>query len=540
MLFRGKYINFAVANLIIAMKQLLTALTFIICLAIQTNAAQTPLKLSSATDSLKTTLKLRKSRMSQRLARIDSLKSELAAEASPSAEKLSKIAGAYNGLNVDSALFYYNQAWRKAEADGNLKLRNLILINYAEQLPKIALFSEAIATLDSICPDSLDLAGKKLFYSVRSHIYIDAIRYHPLAFRKEDNTARAIADLDTLGVLFNEKSLAKRLTQAQSHFLKGQETMALGELNEVFDNLSPNDPTYAIIAGMLASFYSDKPDKTDEYLYYLTISATADALNANGEEASLMLLGSELFRMGDTDQAFEYLTASSEALKESGARMLISEIAPPMSIFAETMRTREESHNLWIIILSVIMIAIAAASGWLIWHGRRVSSSRAAANQKLTASISMRDQYISQLLEICSVYVEGLEDFNRLVGRKLKANQIQDLLKMIESGKMMQDQTERFFEVFDTAVFNIFPNFLGDVNAFLLPDKQMAIPEPGKLSPELRIVAFMRLGVTDSNRLSKFLGLSLNTVYTYRNRLKGRASERDKFEENIQNLGKNA
>lgn len=145
------------------MKQLLTALTFIICLAIQTNAAQTPLKLSSATDSLKTTLKLRKSRMSQRLARIDSLKSELAAEASPSAEKLSKIAGAYNGLNVDSALFYYNQAWRKAEADGNLKLRNLILINYAEQLPKIALFSEAIATLDSICPDSLDLAGKKCF-----------------------------------------------------------------------------------------------------------------------------------------------------------------------------------------------------------------------------------------------------------------------------------------------------------------------------------------------------------------------------------------
>lgn len=172
MLFRGKYINFAVANLIIAMKQLLTALTFIICLAIQTNAAQTPLKLSSATDSLKTTLKLRKSRMSQRLARIDSLKSELAAEASPSAEKLSKIAGAYNGLNVDSALFYYNQAWRKAEADGNLKLRNLILINYAEQLPKIALFSEAIATLDSICPDSLDLAGKKMFYSARSHIYI--------------------------------------------------------------------------------------------------------------------------------------------------------------------------------------------------------------------------------------------------------------------------------------------------------------------------------------------------------------------------------
>ena len=50
----------------------------------------------------------------------------------------------------------------------------------------------------------------------------------------------------------------------------------------------------------------------------------------------------------------------------------------------------------------------------------------------------------------------------------------------------------------------------------------------------------MRLGVTDSTRLAKFLGLSLNTVYTYRNRMKNRAKKRETFETDILSIGKKA
>ena len=78
-----------------------------------------------------------------------------------------------------------------------------------------------------------------------------------------------------------------------------------------------------------------------------------------------------------------------------------------------------------------------------------------------------------------------------------------------------------------------FPNFLVGLNRLLQPDKQLSLLPGDRLSPELRIAAFMRLGVTDSARLSQALGLSLNTIYTYRNRLKGRALDRDKFEENV-------
>ena len=48
----------------------------------------------------------------------------------------------------------------------------------------------------------------------------------------------------------------------------------------------------------------------------------------------------------------------------------------------------------------------------------------------------------------------------------------------------------------------------------------------------------MRLGVTDSTKISKFLGLSLTTVYTYRNRVKSRAADKENFEKNIRSIGK--
>lgn len=517
------------------MKQLLSLIVVALSFAIGPCISAMPSKLSAATDSLNEALAQRETRLMKRLATIDSMK--VALSANPTAEKFAEIGAAYYGLNTDSALTYYDTACTRAESEGKAALHRSVLLRYADLMPKIAQFTDALQTIGGINPDSLDRKGKIEFYGVRSHIYLDAVNYHSLARKRADNIKNAIKDLDSLAALLPEKSIGRRITEAQKHLLNGHETMAAGELNEVLETLPSTDPIYAIVSGMLASVYRDRPDKKDEYMYYLTLSAAADARNANGEEASLMLLGSELFKQGDIDRAFKYISASAESLRQSGARMLISEIAPPMSVFAATMQARDDSRNLWVIILAAGIVIIAVASGAIILHNYRLTASKASENQKLSASVSMRDQYINQLLELCSVYVEGLEDFNRLVGRKLKANQVQDLLKVIESGKMLQDQTERFFDVFDTAIFNIFPNFLAEINALLQPDKQMTLPETGKLSPELRIAAFMRLGITDSNRLSKFLGLSLNTVYTYRNRLKGRAISRENFENAIQNIG---
>ena len=88
----------------------------------------------------------------------------------------------------------------------------------------------------------------------------------------------------------------------------------------------------------------------------------------------------------------------------------------------------------------------------------------------------------------------------------------------------------KFFEVFDSEFLKAFPDFIERLNSLLQPDKQVKLLSGDRFTPELRIAAFIRLGITDSSRISGVLNLSLNTIYTYRNRLRSRAIDRDNFD----------
>ena len=56
------------------------------------------------------------------------------------------------------------------------------------------------------------------------------------------------------------------------------------------------------------------------------------------------------------------------------------------------------------------------------------------------------------------------------------------------------------------------------------------------MSTDFRILAFMRLGIEESQRIAQVLNYSLNTIYSYRNRLKARAIDRDNFEAQLMKI----
>lgn len=57
------------------------------------------------------------------------------------------------------------------------------------------------------------------------------------------------------------------------------------------------------------------------------------------------------------------------------------------------------------------------------------------------------------------------------------------------------------------------------------------------LTPEMRIFALIRLGITDSDRISKFLDYSTHTVNTYKTRIKNRSTvDNEQFERLIMEI----
>jgi len=75
-----------------------------------------------------------------------------------------------------------------------------------------------------------------------------------------------------------------------------------------------------------------------------------------------------------------------------------------------------------------------------------------------------------------------------------------------------------------------------DVNSLLLPEKKLTMRDGEKLNTDLRILALMRLGIEDTSRIAQMLNYSVYTIYTYRNKFKSRAIDRDSFEEEVMRI----
>ncbi|RYG51267.1 MAG: hypothetical protein EOO01_08880, partial [Chitinophagaceae bacterium] len=87
---------------------------------------------------------------------------------------------------------------------------------------------------------------------------------------------------------------------------------------------------------------------------------------------------------------------------------------------------------------------------------------------------------------------------------------------------------------FDTIFLNLFPDFVRDFNALLLPEERINLKAGELLNTELRIFALIRLGITDSAKIAAFLRYSLSTIYNYRTRARNRAAvSRDDFETRV-------
>jgi hypothetical protein len=286
----------------------------------------------------------------------------------------------------------------------------------------------------------------------------------------------------------------------------------------------------------LADYFASQSGKEEEMLYYLALASLSDIRSGTLEGTALEKLGVALYKRGDVDRAYEYLVLSLDKAVASGSRIRAMETAEVYPLVAESYRTRDKAR---LTLLLCLVVALCIALSVIVLNGillRKRMRKMHALKASLAQSNITKDIYISKFLSLSSIYIEKLEDFHRVVKRKLKANQTADLYTLIESGSMLEEQSQMFYKIFDNAFINIYPTFVEDVNALLVPEKRFNLPE-NKLNTELRILAFLRLGIDESEQIARFLGLSLNTIYTYRNKLKSKAKNRDTFDEMVMKIG---
>ena len=496
-------------------------------------------QLSQILTTLDDELELRDKYIARRIGSIDSLKSLVRANGS-TPELLMQVGCEYIAFNNDSAIHYLSEGLRLSEDEGDSRKSLEFILRRAPLLPQAGFISEGIAEFSSVDTTGLTPELKRLYFASGKNLYKYVASLYPNYpdVRQSYDSVAIACQRQIAEIMKNDPELPVEMRAMQLgefYFMTGDKHKARAFLHEVLDLTEPTDNSYAISASLLSQL-AMRDSLTNDALYYLALSAIADTRRATLEVTSLQNLGQQLASLGQIERAHNYLYNALLSAIECRSTSRILQTSQSLPVI-ESVHRRELSRTLrcmnWLLIfMGLFIIGLCIALCRLRIHIKRQQKLR----RNLEESNRMKEIYISRVLDLCSVYMDKIHQFCHIVSSMISAGQVDELYRLTTSGKFVENQSADFYNIFDEAFLHIYPGFIENVNRLLKPECRFELRKDEKLNTDLRILAFMRLGIDDSARISHILNYSINTIYTYRNKIRNRAINRDTFEQDILTL----
>lgn len=449
-----------------------------------------------------------------------------------SEQLLLEIAERYTAFNNDSALHYL--ALGAEVANGNNRIP--FVLRRAALIPLSGGFNTAEQLFASVNPDSLNESLKTLYHEAGKQMYSYMSAFSPAGSSQKS----AYAELShrhqrSLIDLLPDYSPEYRYNLGEYFFETGQKGKARALLEGVFESEPYLSNLRARSAHHLASMAREHGDN-DAYTYYIAQAAIADVSAATREVAALQELGNYLYTCHDVDRSYKYLTDALANAVECGAPLRMVESSRSMPLIEQAKAAQLQSKENTIFVIIGLMVLILVGLIITLFVLRHEMHKMRLLQEHLRTANRTKEVYISQFLSLCSIYMDKLNQFCKIANRKIATGKVDDLYRLTKSGKFVEEQSKDFYEVFDNAFLHLYPNFPAQVNALLRDDSQIELKEGEMLNTDLRILAFMRLGIEESSRIAQVLNYSINTIYAYRNRTKARAINRDTFENDIMKI----
>lgn len=160
-------------------------------------------------------------------------------------------------------------------------------------------------------------------------------------------------------------------------------------------------------------------------------------------------------------------------------------------------------------------------------------------NPQVCAKTGCRKLLVKLLMIGNEMIYHGQQYFQSL-NRLALMKRTDELCAELKSTDLHQRNVEAFAVCFDETMRHLFPNLAEQVNALLLPDEKLTIPQDSRapMTTEMRLLCLLCVGITDNKELARFLNCNASTVSTYRSRLRARAVHKDLFEEQLLIIGR--
>ncbi|WP_353134270.1 DUF6377 domain-containing protein [Pseudopedobacter sp.] len=475
----------------------------------------------------------------------------------------------YKTYISDSAIHY---------AQNNLKIAYELNDSYAISETKLILasaysiagmFIESLDLLKSIEKRNLTYELKVSYYDNYKLLYG---YYAQNNFYTSGYNKRSAIYRDSLLGLLDTNFTHYKIVYADKLYDNNQLKDAKEILTNLLNQSKEENHERAILAYALANVYK-KEGNIEMQKKYFTLSAICDIKNNIKENASLQALALVLYEMGDIENAYQCIKSSMEDAIFCNARLRTFEVSKIFPIIdsayqEKTLKQREELKR-FLLLISILSVFLVIALIFVYRQMKKVARIRKKlhlsnlklnevnrnlqeANDKLKATNlkftelntelseanQIKEAYIGHFLDLCSTYIDKLQKFQNSINRKLTENKREELLKILRSNEMIDNELKELYDNFDHIFLHLYPNFVEDFNSLLLEEERFVLKHNELLNVELRIFALIRLGITDSSKIAAFLHYSANTIYSYRTRVRNKAAvPRHEFESLVMKIG---
>ena len=264
---------------------------------------------------------------------------------------------------------------------------------------------------------------------------------------------------------------------------------------------------------------------------------------------------------GDNDDAYRYLYQAIREARFYGSRirmMQVGRMAPQILQLYDAERTQTQQHtNIFLALISFISLILAGiivytlilyrkkhAAGLQIIEMNKVLAQHTeeieSVNTQMKEANRIKEEYIGRFLELSSLLISDGEQRLKQLNRLARERKLEELYAELKTMEPVNKGIRTFHSHFDTAFLNIYPDFINEVNKLLTPENRFDIETDDapkkRLTTELRILALIRLDITDNQKIADILRSSITTIYTYRSKLKAKAISKDSFEEDVRKI----
>ncbi|MDD2960960.1 MAG: DUF6377 domain-containing protein [Muribaculaceae bacterium] len=288
---------------------------------------------------------------------------------------------------------------------------------------------------------------------------------------------------------------------------------------------------------------------------YMTQSAIISIKDGSRSYHSMRKIAECMYIIGNINKSYQYIQIAMKNAQDFNSRYRLYEASKLLpKVDKELYMVIKETNDkktIAIISLIVLLVLLMICSYYVVVQNRKLAKQKIIiseqneelktnnttienTNEALCEANLIKDKILGRMIKETALRNELFEKVQKDISRKIKVRNYEDIPAAIELARKENKST---LESFDAMILQLFPDFAIQFNKLLKPECAIISDAENVLTPELRIFALIRLGITKNDDIAKCLYYSVNTIKSYKTKvINVSLVDKEQFYEELSNI----